>query len=88
MKKGEQAKSGKYHTFYLEMQRAKSKFISKNMQDIFNNKDWRAKQYLLQVTDSERFVVQEKQEIRADVNANLELLQRLERPLPELEEDE
>lgn len=88
MNKGEKAKSGKYHDFYLEMQRAKSKFISKNMQDIYDNKDWRAKQYLLQVTDSEQFVVQEKQEIRADVNANLELLQRLERPLPELEEDD
>ena len=38
MKKGEKAKSGKYHQFYKDMQKAKSKFISHHFQKIGENK--------------------------------------------------
>jgi len=65
MKKGEKAKSGKYHQFYKDMQKAKSKFISHHMQKIGDSKSWMASQYLLQVTDTEQFVVAEKKEIEA-----------------------
>lgn len=74
MNKGEKAKSGKYHQFYKDMQKAKSKFISHHMQKIGDSKSWMASQYLLQVTDTEQFVVAEKKEIEAttknEVNTN------------------
>ena len=73
MDKGEKAKSGKYRKFYQDMQRARAKFIQKNMKDIQENKSWMAKQYLLQVTDPEQFVVAEKQEMEAKVSADANL---------------
>jgi hypothetical protein len=88
MDKGKNAKSGKYRKFYLEMQRAKSKFISHHMQKISESKNWQASQYLLQVTDTEQFIVKEKREIEANANIKTELIKQLERPLPELEDDD
>jgi len=77
MNKGEKAKSGKYRKFYQDMQRARAKFIQKNMKDIQENKSWMAKQYLLQVTDPEQFVVAEKQQIEAEtkqtIDANVDM---------------
>ena len=73
MDKGEKAKSGKYHQFYLDMQKARAKFIQKNMKDIQDNKSWMAKQYLLQVTDPEQFVVAEKQEMESKVTQDTTL---------------
>ena len=72
MNKGKKAKSGKYHDFYLEMQRAKSKFISHHLQKISDNKSWMSSQYLLQVTDAEQFVVAEKQQIEAETKQTIE----------------
>lgn len=72
MNKGEAARSGKYREFYLDMQKARSKFISKNLQDIQDNKSWMAKQYLLQVTDPEQFVVAEKQQIEAETKQTIQ----------------
>ena len=43
------------------------------MKDIQENKSWMAKQYLLQVTDPEQFVVAEKQEMEANINAEANL---------------
>ena len=86
MEKGKQSKRGKYHDFYLDMQRAKSKFIAHHQLKIAESKDWRASQYLLQVTDTEKYVVTEKKQVQADVKTDI--LAKLERPLPELEDDD
>lgn len=72
MNKGKNAKSGKYREFYLDMQRAKSKFIAHHMNKIGNSNSWMASQYLLQVTDTEQFVVAEKQQIEAETKTTLE----------------
>ena len=72
MEKGKNSKRGKYNDFYKDMQRAKSKFIAKNLHDIQDNKSWMAKQYLLQVTDPEQFVVAEKQQIEAETKQTIE----------------
>ena len=69
MKKGETAKSGKYRDFYLDMQRAKSKFIAHHIGKIQDNKSWMSSQYLLQVTDPDEFVVAEKQKIESETKA-------------------
>jgi transposase len=85
IEKGEKARSGKYKQFYLEMQKAKSKFKEHHLRKIAESKDWRASQYLLQVTDSETYVVTEKKQVNADVKTDL--LEKLQRPLPELKEE-
>lgn len=85
IEKGEKARSGKYKQFYLEMQKAKSKFKEHHLRKIAEAKDWRASQYLLQVTDSKTYVVTEKKQVNADVKTDL--LEKLQRPLPELKEE-
>lgn len=85
IEKGEKARSGKYKQFYLEMQKAKSRFKEHHLRKIAEAKDWRASQYLLQVTDSETYVVTEKKQVNADVKTDL--LEKLQRPLPELKEE-
>ena len=72
MKKGEAARSGKYRDFYIDMQRAKSKFISHHLQKIQDNKSWMSSQYLLQVTDPDEFVVAEKQKIESETKATIQ----------------
>ena len=72
MKKGETAKSGKYREFYLDMQRAKSKFIAHHIGKIQDNKSWMSSQYLLQVTDPDEFVVAEKQKIESETKATIQ----------------
>ena len=72
MNKGEKAKSGKYKKFYLDMQKARAKFIQKNVKEIQDNKSWMAKQYLLQVSDPEQFVVAEKQQIEAETHSTIQ----------------
>lgn len=72
MNKGKKAKSGKYHEFYLEMQKARAKNINKNFQDIQKNNSWMAKQYALQCMDPDEFVVAEKQKIESETKTTLE----------------
>jgi len=74
MDKGAKAKSGKYKKFYLDMQKAKAKFIQKNVKEIQDNKSWMAKQYLLQVTDPETYVVEKKVNAGLDVKTNFDEL--------------
>ena len=71
MNKGKKAKSGKYHQFYLEMQKARAKNINKNFQDIQKNNSWMAKQYALQCMDPDEFVVAEKQKIESETKATI-----------------
>ena len=86
MSKGEKAKSGKYRQFYIDMQKAKAKFIKENIKDIQSNKSWMAKQYLLQVTDPEQFVVAEKQQIEAETKT--ELTAKVDMSDPRIQEDD
>ena len=72
MDKGEKARSGRYREFYIDMQKARAKFIKSNIKDIQDNKSWMAKQYLLQVTDPEQFVVAEKQQIEAETKSTIQ----------------
>ena len=72
MNKGKNAKSGKYRDFYLDMQKAKSKFIAHHQLKIAESKDWRASQYLLQVTDTDQFVITEKKQVEANIESKAE----------------
>ena len=73
VQKGEKAKSGKYHDFYIRWQRANAKFKRLHQNHIANSNSWLAHQYLLQVTDPETYVVAEKQEMEANINADANL---------------
>jgi len=70
LKKGEKAKSGKYHDFYLRWLKAEARFQAYHLKKINDSKSWTASQYLLQVTDPETYVVAEKQEMEAKVSAD------------------
>lgn len=72
MRKGETAKRGKYHDFYLDMQRARAKFKAHHLQKISNSKSWMASQYLLQCVDPDEFVVAEKQKIESETKATIQ----------------
>lgn len=87
MKKGETARSGKYKQFYQDMLQARVKFKKYHIQKVAESKDWRASQYLLQVTD-QNFIVTEKKQVEANANIKTELIKALERPLPELKEED
>lgn len=66
MKKGKEAKSGKYHQFYKDMQKARAKFIAYHQKKINDSKDWRASQYLLQVTSPADYVLENKYKIESE----------------------
>ena len=72
MEKGEKARSGKYREFYLDMQKARAKFILHHQRKIANSPSWMASQYLIQCVDPETYVVAEKQQIEAETKTTLE----------------
>lgn len=72
MDKGKKSKKGKYHDFYVDMQRARAKFKAHHMQKISNSKSWMASQYLLQCVDPDEFVVAEKQKIESETKATIQ----------------
>lgn len=86
VQRGEKAKSGKYKEFYLRWNKASAKFTAYHHQKIADSKDWKASQYLLQVTDSDRYVVTEKKQVKADVQSEItvNLLERMKQKRQEL----
>ena len=72
LKKGEKAKSGKYHDFYLRWLKAEARFQAYHLKKINDSKSWTASQYLLQVTDPETFVIAEKQQVEAQLDQQVQ----------------
>lgn len=71
LQKGEKAKSGKYRQFYLNWRKAEARYEQYHLQKIHNSKSWMAHQYLLQVKDSETYVVAEKQQVESKAEVDL-----------------
>lgn len=67
---GKKAKSGKKRDFYLKWIRASAKYERKHLNEIGDSTSWLAHQYLLQVKDPDTYVVAEKQQIEANVDAD------------------
>lgn len=67
MRKGEQAKSGKFHEFYKNMKMARADFIAYHHMKVAEDKDWRSSQYLLQCVAPADYVVEERTRVSADV---------------------
>ena len=72
MEKGEKARSGKYREFYLDMQKARAKFILHHQRKIANSPSWMASQYLIQCVDPDEYVVAEKQKIESETKATIQ----------------
>lgn len=70
--KGKNAKTGKYREFYIEIQKARAKFIAYHQKKINDSKDWRSSQYLLQVTDPEHYVLQDKLKVESESKVTVE----------------
>ena len=70
VKKGEKAKSGRYREFYINWMKADAKCKRFHINEINNSKHWQAHQYMLQVMDSERYVIVNKNENKNDNTHN------------------
>ena len=73
LKKGEKAKSGKYRQFYLQWMKSEAEYELMHLGHINESTSWLAHQYMLQVMDPERYVVAEKQEMEANINAEAQV---------------
>lgn len=73
VQKGQKAKSGKYHDFYKQWKKATAQFKLLHLEKIDNSRNWEAHKYLLQVTDPEQYVVEERTKVSADVKHDTNL---------------
>lgn len=73
IQKGKKAKSGKYRQFYIKWIKSAAKFEREHLGHISDSSSWLAHQYLLQVKDPETYVVAEKQEMEANINAEAQV---------------
>lgn len=71
LKKGENAKSGKYRQFFIKWAKAHANFKRFHIGEINKSKFWQAHQYMLQVSDPDTFVVAEKQQVESKVEAEV-----------------
>lgn len=55
IEKGKKSKRGKYHEFYLNWEKSEVEFRLYHIKKINESKDWRASQYMLTVSDPERY---------------------------------
>ncbi len=70
LKKGKEARSGKYKEFYLDWLQADAEYELYHIDHISDAPSWLAHQYLLQVRDPETYVVADKQEMETTVKAD------------------
>ena len=77
LERGENAKSGKYRTFYFAYLKANLEFRKYHRDKIAEHKDWHASQYLLQVNEKGKYnLAQEieskvEAEVKSEVSVNL-----------------
>ena len=67
MKKGEKAKRGKYHQFYLDMRKARATYILYHLEALNKSGKDETHEYLLKVTDPEHFNLSNKLEHSGEV---------------------
>jgi hypothetical protein len=86
--RGEKAKSGKYKQFYCDVDAARSKAVSNAEQPIINAipEDVATAKWWLIKHRSDLYG--EKTFNETKIDADVKLLEKLERPLPELKDDE
>lgn len=84
VKKGKSSKTGKHRDFYKKWVKATAKFKRLHQKKISDSEDWRASKYLLEVTDPEHYVVNDKLEVKADVNKTEDNFERFAKIIDKL----
>ena len=88
--KGRDAKSGKFKKFYDKIQEAKSVAITLRARRIYKagENNWQADAWWLERVDPDNFGRKDTHQVDMNAKVQSDLLVKLERPLPELREDE
>ena len=87
--KGREAKSGKFRKFYDKIQEAKSVAITLRARRIYKagETNWQADAWWLERVDPTNFGRKDRHEVDMKAQVQSDLLVKLERPLPELDDD-
>ena len=70
LKRGKEAKTGKYCEFYDQWQKAEAIYQLYHLKKINDDKSWQSSRYLLQVTDPETYVIVDKVENKTEIKNN------------------
>jgi len=87
--KGEQAKSGKFKKFYDKVEEAKSVAVTLRARRIYKagETSWQADAWWLERVDPDNFGKKDFHDVRMEADVKTDLLEKLQRPLPELKEE-
>lgn len=87
--KGEQAKSGKFKKFYDKVEEAKSVAVTLRARRIYKAGEdcWQADAWWLERVDPDNFGKKDFHDVRMEADVKTDLLEKLQRPLPELKEE-
>lgn len=87
--KGEQAKSGKFRKFYDKVEEAKSVAVTLRARRIYKagETSWQADAWWLERVDPDNFGKKDFHDVRMEADVKTDLLEKLQRPLPELKEE-
>lgn len=79
IKKGKDAKKGKFKEFYLRWEKSDAKYQLKHLQNIneHSKSDWKASKYLLEVNNPDEFVIERKVKQEIEQNGELTLNQNI-----------
>ena len=88
--KGKNAKSGKFKQFYDKVEEAKSVAITLRARRIYKagEDNWQADAWWLERVDPDNFGKKDFHDVRMEADVKTDLLEKLQRPLPELKEDD
>lgn len=87
--KGEQAKSGKFKKFHDKVEEAKSVAVTLRARRIYKagETSWQADAWWLERVDPDNFGKKDFHDVRMEADVKTDLLEKLQRPLPELKEE-
>ena len=87
--KGKNAKSGKFKQFHDKVEEAKSVAITLRARRIYKagEMSWQADAWWLERVDPDNFGKKDFHDVRMEADVKTDLLEKLQRPLPELKEE-
>jgi hypothetical protein len=87
--KGKNAKSGKFKQFHDKVEEAKSVAITLRARRIYKagEDNWQADAWWLERVDPDNFGKKDFHDVRMEADVKTDLLEKLQRPLPELKEE-
>ena len=88
--KGKNAKSGKFKQFHDKVEEAKSDAITISARRRYKagEENWQADAWWLERVDPDNFRQKDFHDVRMEADVKTDLLEKLQRPLPELKDDD